>query len=79
MYCSEDNTETENMARLMTQVSIESPTHMLKECIFNFDEPMPEVPDLGARVKVSSNKEHIILLYIGWFDLYVNDNFHINP
>lgn len=41
-----------DMARIMKQVSIESPTHQLKECIFNFDEPMPEVPDLGARVKV---------------------------
>lgn len=40
------------MARLMKQVSIESPTHKLWDCIFNFDEPMPEVPDTGARVKV---------------------------
>jgi len=47
------STEAEHeMARLMKQVSIESPTHKLKECIFNFDEPMPEVPELGARVKV---------------------------
>ncbi|KAF2353322.1 Alcohol dehydrogenase N-terminal [Trinorchestia longiramus] len=40
------------MARLIKQVSIESPSHKLKECIFNFDEPMPDVPELGARVKV---------------------------
>ncbi|XP_018026190.1 uncharacterized protein LOC108681648 [Hyalella azteca] len=44
--------ESDDMARLMKQVSIESPSHKLKECIFNFDEPMPDVPELGARVKV---------------------------
>jgi len=43
---------TGEMARLIKQVSIESPTHKLKECIFNFEEPMPEVPAMGARVKV---------------------------
>lgn len=40
------------MARLVKQVSIESPTHKLKECIFNFETPMPEIPPAGARVKV---------------------------
>jgi len=44
--------DTAVMARLMKQVSIESPTLKIKECIFNFDEPMPEVPEMGARVKV---------------------------
>lgn len=42
----------EDMSRLVKQVSIESPTHKLKECIFNFETPMPEVPPMGARVKV---------------------------
>jgi len=46
------HSDPSEMARLITQVSIESPTHKLKECIFNFDEPMPDVPALGARVKV---------------------------
>ncbi|XP_037779595.1 L-threonine 3-dehydrogenase isoform X1 [Penaeus vannamei] len=43
---------TDDMARLVKQVSIESPTHKLKECIFNFETPMPEIPPAGARVKV---------------------------
>ncbi|XP_064079037.1 uncharacterized protein LOC135196266 isoform X2 [Macrobrachium nipponense] len=42
----------DDMARLVKQVSIESPTHKLKECIFNFETPMPDVPPMGARVKV---------------------------
>jgi len=42
------------MSRLVKQVSIEEPTHKLKECIFNFETPMPEVPPKGARVKVKN-------------------------
>ncbi|XP_076046370.1 death resistor Adh domain containing target isoform X1 [Oratosquilla oratoria] len=40
------------MAKLVKQVSIESPTHKLKECIFNFETPMPDLPQAGARIKV---------------------------
>lgn len=42
----------DDMSRLVKQVSIESPTHNLKECIFNFEMPMPDVPPMGARVRV---------------------------
>ncbi|XP_045593985.1 uncharacterized protein Drat isoform X1 [Procambarus clarkii] len=45
-------TSEEEMARLMKQVSIESPSHTLKECIFSFETPMPDIPPAGARVKV---------------------------
>lgn len=46
------HSEAEDMSRLVKQVSIESPTHKLKECIFNFETPMPDTPPAGARVKV---------------------------
>lgn len=64
-------TDEADMARLMKQVSIESPTHKLKECIFNFDEPMPEVPDLGARVKVSLNIDFVSIIFFKHDRIYV--------
>ena len=47
---------SEDMARLMKQVSIESPSHKVKDCIFNFETPMPDVPEGGARIKVRLRK-----------------------
>lgn len=40
------------MSKLCRQVSIESPGPMLKECVFSFDVPMPDVPMYGARIRV---------------------------
>lgn len=40
------------MSKLCRQVSIESPGPMLKECVFSFDVPVPEVPMYGARIRV---------------------------
>lgn len=40
------------MNKLCRQVSIESPGKTLKDCVFSFDVPIPDVPPLGARIKV---------------------------
>ncbi|KOB78059.1 putative zinc-dependent alcohol dehydrogenase [Operophtera brumata] len=40
------------MSKLCRQVSIESPGATLKECVFSFDVPVPEVPMYGARIRV---------------------------
>lgn len=40
------------MSKLCRQVSIESPGPALKECVFCFDVPVPEVPLYGARIRV---------------------------
>lgn len=40
------------MSKLCRQVSIESPGPTLKECVFSFDVPVPEVPPYGARIRV---------------------------
>lgn len=40
------------MNKLCRQVSIESPGPMIRESVFTFDVPMPEVPPLGARLRV---------------------------
>lgn len=40
------------MSKLCRQVSIESPGPTLKECVFNFDVPVPDVPMYGARIRV---------------------------
>lgn len=40
------------MSKLCRQVSIESPGPTLKECVFCFDVPVPEVPIYGARIRV---------------------------
>lgn len=40
------------MSKLCRQVSIESPGPTLKECVFSFDVPVPEVPMYGARIRV---------------------------
>lgn len=40
------------MNKLCRQVSIESPGPSLKECVFSFDVPVPDVPMFGARIRV---------------------------
>lgn len=40
------------MNKLCRQVSIESPGPALKECVFSFDVPVPDVPMYGARIRV---------------------------
>lgn len=40
------------MSKLCRQVSIESPGPTLKECVFSFDVPVPDVPLYGARIRV---------------------------
>ncbi|CAK1554661.1 unnamed protein product [Leptosia nina] len=40
------------MSKLCRQVSIESPGPALKECVFSFDVPVPDVPMYGARIRV---------------------------
>lgn len=40
------------MNKLCRQVSIESPGKAIKDCVFSFEVPIPDVPALGARIKV---------------------------
>ncbi|CAG7721655.1 unnamed protein product [Allacma fusca] len=40
------------MNKLCRQVSIESPGPLLKDCVFSFDVPVPDVPVTGARIRV---------------------------
>ncbi|KAJ8737998.1 hypothetical protein PYW08_000593 [Mythimna loreyi] len=40
------------MSKLCRQVSIESPGPTLRECVFSFDVPVPDVPMYGARIRV---------------------------
>lgn len=40
------------MNKLCRQVSIESPGPTTKDCVFNFEVPVPDVPPLGARIRV---------------------------
>lgn len=40
-------------SKLCRQVSIESPGPLLKDCVFSFDVPVPDVPPTGARIRVS--------------------------
>ncbi|CAL8129650.1 unnamed protein product [Orchesella dallaii] len=39
-------------SKLCRQVSIESPGPLLKDCVFSFDVPVPDVPPTGARLRV---------------------------
>ncbi|CAH2035668.1 unnamed protein product, partial [Iphiclides podalirius] len=41
------------MSKLCRQVSIESPGPALRECVFSFDVPVPDVPMYGARIRVA--------------------------
>ncbi|KAL1493094.1 hypothetical protein ABEB36_011221 [Hypothenemus hampei] len=40
------------MNKLCRQVSIESPGPIIKDCVFNFEVPVPDVPAKGARIRV---------------------------
>lgn len=40
------------MSKLCRQVSIESPGPLLRDCVFSFDIPVPDVPAHGARIRV---------------------------
>lgn len=40
------------MNHLCRQVSIESPGPIIKDCVFNFEVPVPNVPTKGARIRV---------------------------
>lgn len=40
------------MNKLCRQVSIESPGPVIKDCVFSFEVPVPEVPANGARIRV---------------------------
>lgn len=40
------------MNKLCRQVSIESPGTSIKDCVFNFEVPVPDVPPNGARIRV---------------------------
>ncbi|XP_046985212.1 uncharacterized protein LOC124555366 [Schistocerca americana] len=40
------------MNKLCRQVSIESPGPSIKDCVFSFEVPVPDVPPMGARIRV---------------------------
>lgn len=40
------------MDKLCRQVSIESPGPIIKDCVFSFEVPVPDVPPKGARIRV---------------------------
>lgn len=40
------------MNKLCRQVSIESPSQQMKDCVFNFVVPVPDTPSYGARILV---------------------------
>lgn len=40
------------MDKLCRQVSIESPGPVIKDCVFSFEVPVPDVPPKGARIRV---------------------------
>lgn len=41
-----------NMNKLCRQVSIESPSPQVKNCVFNFYVPIEDTPPMGARIKI---------------------------
>jgi len=43
------------MNKLCRQVSIESPGPLVKDCVFSFDVPVPDVPATGARIRVPTS------------------------
>ncbi|OXA52891.1 zinc-type alcohol dehydrogenase-like protein C1773.06c isoform X2 [Folsomia candida] len=46
------NQSAPTMNKLCRQVSIESPGPLVKDCVFSFDVPVPDVPANGARIRV---------------------------
>lgn len=51
-HYSDSPTGDSTMSKLCRQVSIESPSPAMKDCVFNFVVPVPETPPLGARILV---------------------------
>lgn len=51
-FLKHNNKITLKMSKLCRQVSIESPGPTLKDCVFSFDVPVPDVPLYGARIRV---------------------------
>lgn len=49
---TESSRNSRKMSKLCKQVSIESPGPTIKECVFSFDVPVPDVPLYGARIRV---------------------------
>jgi hypothetical protein len=47
----------DKMNKLCRQVSIESPGPLVKDCVFSFDVPVPDVPVGGARIRVNFAKK----------------------
>lgn len=48
------NQSAPTMNKLCRQVSIESPGPLVKDCVFSFDVPVPDVPANGARIRVNT-------------------------
>ncbi|KAJ8983327.1 hypothetical protein NQ317_010866 [Molorchus minor] len=46
------NNRQDKMNKLCRQVSIESPGSVIKDCVFSFEIPVPDVPAAGARIRV---------------------------
>lgn len=46
------STDKIDMSHLCRQVSIESPGPIIRDCVFNFEVPVPTVPAKGARILV---------------------------
>jgi hypothetical protein len=53
IYLTLISRSSSTMNKLCRQVSIESPGPTIKDCVFSFEVPVPEVPALGARIKVA--------------------------
>lgn len=51
-FCYSTSPASCRMNKLCRQVSIESPGKAIKECVFSFEVPIPDVPNHGARIKV---------------------------
>ncbi|XP_019868358.1 uncharacterized protein LOC109597161 isoform X1 [Aethina tumida] len=50
--CVDYHDKRSNMNKLCRQVSIESPGPSIKDCVFSFEVPVPDVPAKGARIRV---------------------------
>lgn len=51
-FVSYNHSGSGNMNKLCRQVSIESPGPSIKDCVFSFEVPVPDVPAAGARIRV---------------------------
>ncbi|KAJ1530824.1 hypothetical protein ONE63_005671 [Megalurothrips usitatus] len=59
------------MNKLCRQVSIESPGPTIKDCVFSFEVPVPDVPPNGARIRVSTLQLQPRLTHVPLSDLQV--------